>query len=80
VQPKEITCGYDETTGNCTKQNCCRAPEPTRASLRHDQSLTDEQIEVIEADVWNLKSMDDTEREANKEFARAIEHAVKGLI
>ena len=44
-------------------------PQPKR------QPLTQEQIEVIEAGIWNLGSMDTIERESNTQFARAIERA-----
>ena len=37
--------------------------------------LTDEQIEECEREVWDIRSMDDTERCSNREFARAIEAA-----
>ena len=41
--------------------------------------LTDEQIEQIENGIWRPEFFDDVERQANREFARAIEaaHGIK---
>jgi len=42
--------------------------------------LTDEEIKAIEDGIWKPEFFDDTERQANCEFARAIEaaHGIKG--
>lgn len=39
------------------------------------QPLTDEQIGQIEAEIWKPEWLDETERESNRDFARAIERA-----
>ena len=41
--------------------------------------LTDEQIEQAENQIWNTDQLDEVERQANKEFVRAIEaaHGIK---
>ena len=41
--------------------------------------LTDEEITAIEEGIWKPEFFDDTERQANREFARAIEaaHGIK---
>jgi hypothetical protein len=40
AQPEPETCGYDETTGNCTQNPCCYPSPPQREW----QGLTDEEI------------------------------------
>ena len=40
AQPEPETCGYDETTGNCTQNPCCYPAPPQREW----QGLTDEEI------------------------------------
>lgn len=42
--------------------------------------LTEEEIKVIEEGIWKSEFFDATERQANREFARAIEaaHGIKG--
>lgn len=37
--------------------------------------LTDDEIKVIEDEIWNTAFFDATERQANREFTRAIERA-----
>lgn len=37
------------------------------------QPLTDEQVAKIEAEIWNVAWLDETEQQSNREFARAIQ-------
>jgi hypothetical protein len=47
------------------------------AAQRQWVSLTDEEYAEAEKCVWAVVSLDDTEKEANREFARAIEAKLK---
>ena len=49
-----------------------RAPQPAQPS-KPWVGLTDEEYKQAEAKVWAVVSMDDTEKEANREFYEAIE-------
>lgn len=40
--PAQTPCGYDETTGNCTNNPCCRATPPAQTPV--PPRLTDEQV------------------------------------
>jgi hypothetical protein len=44
-------------------------------SQQQRKPLTDEQIEIAENQIWNTDQLDEVERQANKEFVRAIEAA-----
>ena len=44
-------------------------------TAKRPRPLTDDQIKVIEQGIWKPEFFDDTERQANREFARAIEAA-----
>jgi hypothetical protein len=48
-------------------------------SQQQRKPLTDEQIERAENQIWNTYQLDEVERQANKEFVRAIEaaHGIK---
>jgi hypothetical protein len=46
-----------------------------KAQQRTWVGLTDAQIEIAENQIWNTDQLDEVERQANKEFVRAIEAA-----
>jgi hypothetical protein len=52
---------------------------PQQSSTIVRKPLTDEQIEIAENQIWNTDQLDEVERQANKEFVRAIEaaHGIK---
>lgn len=54
-------------------------PQPLYTTPQPRKPLTDEQIEQIENGIWRPEFFDDVEREANREFAKAIEaaHGIK---
>ena len=37
AQQAQPVCGYDDTTGNCTRVNCCKQAQPERAPLSYWQ-------------------------------------------
>jgi hypothetical protein len=44
AQPEPETCGYDETTGNCTQNPCCYPASPQRKEW---QELSDYDVDNI---------------------------------
>ena len=66
AQPEPETCGYDETTGNCTQNPCCYPSPPQREW----QGLTDDEHMKL-AEEWGCMSADWVL------YAAAIERKIK---
>ena len=62
---------YEQRTG--------RKLRPLYTTPQQRKPLTDEQIELAENQIWNTDQLDEVDRQANKEFVRAIEaaHGIK---
>lgn len=50
-------------------------PNSGQQHIAERKPLTEEQIEQAENQIWNTDQLDEVERQANKEFVRAIEAA-----
>jgi len=73
-EPEKTVCPF------CTSEWVTAEQHDRNVDRVERKPLTDEEIKAIEDGIWKPEFFDDTERQANCEFARDIEaaHGIKG--